>query len=200
MYPNVNLPQLDTKSNDWICFTKVNLVEFNSPDLLTLSQESIPGRTSPKNFYGRYLIRLDSETEVKAIDLSVEKKQGSVQLNLLSEGKIKQVTLPDNEEIEFHEGFGFGDGFAFDNNLLLVGFASSLTGGGAWLFNLNRPESKPLKLIAPFVAPHLRESLGNDKKGWVRRGLLSNVFFNLLFAVTQHNLIGKYINKLTTQR
>ncbi len=42
MYPNVNLSQLDTKSNDGICFTKVNLVEFNSPDLLILFAPSRP--------------------------------------------------------------------------------------------------------------------------------------------------------------
>ena len=104
------------------------------------------------SFYGRYLIRLDSETEVKAIDLPVEKKEGLVQLNLLSEGEIKQVTLPDNQEvedIEFDEGLGFGYNLAFDNNLLLVGFAFSPIKGGAGLFNLNKPESQPLKITAP---------------------------------------------------
>ncbi|MDJ0631998.1 MAG: hypothetical protein QNJ34_02290 [Xenococcaceae cyanobacterium MO_188.B29] len=88
------------------------------------SQELISGTTSHKTFYGRYLIRLDSETEVQTLDLPVEKTQGLVQLNLLSEGEIKQMTLPDNQEIAFKESFGFGSNVAFDNNLLLVGFTS----------------------------------------------------------------------------
>ncbi len=100
-------------------------------------------------FYGRYLIRLNSETEVKAIDLPMKKKQGLVQFNLLSEGKIKQVTLPDNGEIAFGEDTGLGYNFAFDNNLLLVGSPAYPQGGGAWLFDLNRSENKPLQLTIP---------------------------------------------------
>ncbi len=94
-------------------------------------------------FFGRYLIRLDSETEVKAIDLPMEKKSGFVQFNLLSEGKIKLITQPDNGEHRF------GESFALENDLLIVGSPSYETGGGAWLFDLTRPESKPLKLAAP---------------------------------------------------
>lgn len=42
-------------------------------------------------FEGRYLIRLDSETEVEAISLPIERKSELIQFNLLLEGKIKQV-------------------------------------------------------------------------------------------------------------
>ncbi len=114
-----------------------------------LTYQLIKDRIYPKIFYGRYLINLNSETEVKAIDLPMEKKSGFVQFNLLSEGKIKQVTLPDNGETAFGEDTGLGYNFAFDSNLLLAGSPAYPTGGGAWLFDLARPESKPLKLVAP---------------------------------------------------
>lgn len=123
-------------------------------DVLAISAftwELIPDRVNLKTFYRRYLIGLNSETEVKAIDLPVEKKHGLVQFNLLSQGEIKQVTLPDNGERGFGEDNGLGYNFAFDSNLLLVGSPSYPTGGGAWLFDLNQPESKPLKLTAPNI-------------------------------------------------
>ena len=96
-------------------------------------------------FYGRYLIKLDSETETKAIDLPVEKKPGFVKFNLLSEGKIKSITLPDRGEDRF------GESFALHNNLLLVGSPSDYEERGAWLFDINHLDNEPLKITYPDV-------------------------------------------------
>ena len=111
-----------------------------------LTSQLIKDRINPEIFYGRYLIKLDSETEVQAIDLPMEKESEVVKFNLLSEEKIQQVTLPNNGEKAFGEHTGLGYNFAFDNNLLLVGSPAYPQGSGAWLFNLAQLESKPLKL------------------------------------------------------
>ena len=94
-------------------------------------------------FEGRYLTRLDSEIEVKAISLPIEKQSGFVQFNLLTEGKIKQVLLADNGE----EEFGFAT--AVYNNLFIVGSPSYSIEGGAWLFDLTTSSNKPKKLFYP---------------------------------------------------
>ena len=52
--------------------------------------ESFQERTIlTSTFYGRYLTRLDTETEVKAINLPIEKRSGFVQFNLLFRDEIK---------------------------------------------------------------------------------------------------------------
>ncbi|MGL5806743.1 MAG: hypothetical protein ACRC11_15120, partial [Xenococcaceae cyanobacterium] len=95
-------------------------------------------------FVGRYLTRLDTEIEVKAIDLPIEKRPGFVRFNLLSEGKIKQITLPDNGEPRF------GASVALHKNLLIVGSPPVDSEGRAWLYDLSKT-SPPLKLTAPNV-------------------------------------------------
>lgn len=96
-------------------------------------------------FEGRYLTRLDSETEVKAINLPIEKKSGFIQFNLLLEGKIKQFIFSDKAEERF------GSDLAQNNNLLLIGSPPWHTEGGAWLYDLNAPEIEPTKLVAPDI-------------------------------------------------
>ena len=98
------------------------------------------------SFYGRYLTRLDTQTEVQAIDLPIEKTAEFVKFNLLSEGKIKQITLPDRGEARF------GESVALHNNLFLVGSPSDYDEGGAWLFDLNDIEGKPLKITTSNIA------------------------------------------------
>ncbi len=124
----------------------INALTWQLTQDVTNPEEFQERSISVSNFYGRYLIRLDSEIEVKAIDLPMEKKSEVVKFNLLSEEKIQQVTLPNNREKAFGEHTGLGYNFAFHNNLLLVGSPAYPQGGGAWLFDLARPESKPLKL------------------------------------------------------
>ena len=92
--------------------------------------------------YERYLINLKTETEVKPIDLLVQREPESnlVRFNLLRQGKIEQFVLPDMGEEHF------GSNFALHQNLLLVGYSSHDKTGGAWLFDLDRPQAEPLKL------------------------------------------------------
>jgi hypothetical protein len=94
-------------------------------------------------FDERYLINIDSETEAKPIGLAIEKNAGLVTFNLFSEGKIRQVTLPDRGE----EVFGYS--FAHHDNLLLVGSPHYREEIGAWLYDLDRLNREPEKLT-PF--------------------------------------------------
>ncbi|MBE9171335.1 hypothetical protein IQ238_28860 [Pleurocapsales cyanobacterium LEGE 06147] len=98
-------------------------------------------------FDERYLINLDSETEVKPIGLPIEKNAGLVTFNLFSEGKIRKVILPDRGER------GFGSSFAHHKNLLLVGSPHYREEIGAWLYDLDRLDREPEKL-APFNVYH----------------------------------------------
>lgn len=91
--------------------------------------------------YWRYLINLNTKTEVKPIDLLIKKEPGLVKFNLLRRGKIEQIVLPDNEEERF------GSDIALHQNLLLVGSPSYLEAGGGWLFDLERLEAEPLKIV-----------------------------------------------------
>jgi hypothetical protein len=91
---------------------------------------------SPK----RYLIRLDTETKITEIELLIKKTIDSVELNLLKKGVIEQAVIPNYSE----ERFGYS--IALHQNLLLIGSPSNLEEGKAWLFDLDRLESKPLKL------------------------------------------------------
>jgi len=114
-----------------------------------ISYGTLPGQTSSKESYGRYLVRLDSKSKMKEIDLPVEKKEDSILFNVLKEGEIKQITISNNGEKGFASHNGFNYNFAFDNNLLLVGSPSYPTGGGGWLFDLDRAEEKPIKISMP---------------------------------------------------
>ena len=90
---------------------------------------------------GRYLINLKTGTEVKLIKPLIEKEPGLVRFNLLRQDKIEQFVLPDmGEEL-------FSSDIALDQNLLLVGSPSYVEPGGAWLFNLERLEAEPIKII-----------------------------------------------------
>lgn len=92
-------------------------------------------------FFGRYLTRIDRETEVHQIELKAKKGKGCVHFDLLSEGKIQSITLSDRGER------GFGVSSALYKNLLLVGSPSSRS-GGAWLFDLDVPENEPLRIFS----------------------------------------------------
>lgn len=107
---------------------------------ITNSEYFQNNRIFNSTFFGRYLTRIDRETELRQIGLKAEKGLGCVHFNLLSEGKIKSVTLSDREEP------GFGVSSALYENLLLVGSPSHRTGGGAWLFNLENNGSDPEKI------------------------------------------------------
>ena len=74
-----------------------------------------------KYSYSRYLIDLKTDTEVKPIDLLLQREPESnlVRFNLLREGKIEQFVL-------FNMGEeNFGSKVALHQNLLLVGYSSS---------------------------------------------------------------------------
>lgn len=93
----------------------------------------------------RFLINLESETEVKPIGLEIEKNAGLVTFNLFSEGKIRQITLSDRGEESF------GASFAHHENLLLVGSPSYTEERGAWLYDLDRLDTEPEKLAIPNI-------------------------------------------------
>ena len=90
----------------------------------------------------RYLINLKTKTEVKPIDLLVQKEPESnlIRFNLLRKGKIEQFVLPDMGELYF------GSNVALHQNLLLVGYLSQDKTGGAWLFDLDRPKAESQRL------------------------------------------------------
>lgn len=107
--------------------------------------------------YLRYLINLKTETDLKPIDLLVQKEPESnlVRFNLLRQGKIEQFILPDMSEEHFDYFHSVNSGYesnvALHQNLLLVGCSSydqetGIAKGGALMFNLDRPQEEPLKL------------------------------------------------------
>ena len=97
-------------------------------------------------FDERYLVNLeDLETEPKAIGMPMQKGEGLVTFNLLKEGKMTKVTLPDRGEAQF------GASFAHHKNLLLVGSPSATEERGAWLYNLDEIDKEPEKLAAPNI-------------------------------------------------
>lgn len=93
----------------------------------------------------RYLINLDTETEVKPIISELEKSAGLVTFNLFYQGKIRRVTLSDRGEE------GFAASFAYHKNLLLVGSPSYTEERGAWLYDLDDLDREPEKLAIPNV-------------------------------------------------
>ena len=110
----------------------------------SLTQELIPNTAYTNNYYGRYLVTLESKTEAKPINLAVERETGFVQFNLLSKGAIEKIVVSNIEEES-----KFGCCVALRDNLLLVGSPSYYVKSGGWLFDLDRPDNKPLKLTAP---------------------------------------------------
>lgn len=97
-------------------------------------------------FAERYLINLATETELKPIGLPIEKTSRLVKFNLFSEGKIRQVKLPNRR------GKSFGASFAYHKNLLLVGSPSHSKGETtAWLYDIDRLDGEPEKLTIPGV-------------------------------------------------
>lgn len=96
-------------------------------------------------FDERYLINLDKATEITPIGLPVEKNGRLVTFNLLSQGKVRRVTLPNNGEI------GFGTSFAYHDNLLLVGSPSYTDESGAWLYDIDQLDREPEKLAIPNI-------------------------------------------------
>ena len=103
----------------------------------------------PQYFYWRYLTNLEVRTPLKQIDLLVEPDPESnrVRFNLLRKGKIEQFILPDmGKKILGRRAV------ALDENLLLVGYASEDSTGGAYLFDLTRPEAEPLNLAVENTA------------------------------------------------
>jgi len=102
----------------------------------------------PRYLYWRYLTNLKTETPLKPIDLLVEPEPdlSLVRFNLLRRGKIEQFILPNmGKEI-------LGRRVALDGNLLLVGYLSEDGTGGAFLFDLARPEAEPLNLAVEDTA------------------------------------------------
>ena len=86
-------------------------------DTLAISTElrrTLPGQSMPEISYERYLIRLNSESELEEIEPPIEKKDNSLLFNVLEAGKIKQITIPNNGEKGFVAHNGVNYNFAFD--------------------------------------------------------------------------------------
>ena len=97
--------------------------------------------------YWRYLTNLKTGTPLKQIDSLVEPERESnrVRFNLLRQGKIEQFILPNMGK----RVLGSNDIYkmvALDENRLLVGYFSEDDTGGAYLFDLARPEAEPIEL------------------------------------------------------
>ena len=109
----------------------------------------------PRYLYWRYLTNLGTQAPLKSIDLLVEPEPNSdrVRFNLLRRGKIEQFILPNMDKKTFGDnGHGLGTRVALDGNLLLVGYLSDDGTGGAYLFDLARPEAEPLNLVVENAA------------------------------------------------
>lgn len=94
-------------------------------------------------FVGRYFAKLSSEAEPQRLTFYPNTAPGFSEFRMLSEGKIKRIVLSKNGEDEF------GYSVALHKNLFLVGSPNSDIGGGAWLYELDKPEKEPLKLVHP---------------------------------------------------
>jgi hypothetical protein len=108
-------------------------------------------RTPPTYSHRRYLINLKTDTELQPVDLLVQREPESnlVRFNLLRQGKIEQFVLSDMgaKHLGSNESsYSYSSMVALHESLLLVGYYSVDNSGGAWLFDLDRPQVEPVKL------------------------------------------------------
>ena len=152
------LPPADLVLGPWYSAPFGRGLELDG-DILTISARTMnpewykKGRSQSlkegiaESLYWRYLTNLKAETPLKPIDLLVEPEPESnlVRFNLLRQGKIEQFILPNMGK----RVFGSNDVYkmvALDENRLLVGYLSENEAGGAYLFDLARPEAEPIEL------------------------------------------------------
>lgn len=112
---------------------------FNNPDNFSIRKNTIQ-ESSSQIFFGKYFIDLNKEQEATPIYLPAQRNEGFVQFHILSEGKLKLVTIPDNNE----ELFGVST--VLYNNLLLLGSPSHSKNGKGWLFDLKALDNQPTEL------------------------------------------------------
>ena len=107
----------------------------------------------PRDIYWRYLTNLETETPLEPIDLLVEPepKSDRVRLNLLRQGKIEQFILPKMGKRDLGSNSIYRR-VALDENLFLAGYLSEDLTGGAYLFDLARPEAEPIELFVEDTA------------------------------------------------
>ena len=122
-----------------------------------VSKDGFSSSSASNYSYLRYLINLKTDTEVKPIDLLVQREPESnlVRFNLLRQGKIEQFILSNLSEEHFGYFRGVNSGYESNvaqyQNLLLVGCSScdretGIAEGGALVFDLDRLLAEPLKL------------------------------------------------------
>jgi len=152
------LPPADLALGPWYSAPFGRDLELDG-DILTISAKTMnpewykKGRSQSQeegiaeSLYWRYLTNLKTETPLEPIDLLVESEPESnrVRFNLLRQGKIEQFILPNMGKIVFGS-YGIYKMVALDENLLLVGYFSEDDTGGAYLFDLARPEAEPIEL------------------------------------------------------
>jgi len=152
------LPPADLALGPWYSAPFGRDLELDG-DILTISAKTMnpewykKGRSQSQeegiaeSLYWRYLTNLKTETPLEPIDLLVESEPESnrVRFNLLRQGKIEQFILPNMGKIVFGS-YGIYKMVALDENLLLVGYFSEDSTGGAYLFDLARPEAEPIEL------------------------------------------------------
>ncbi|MEM8720297.1 MAG: hypothetical protein AAGE84_13470 [Cyanobacteria bacterium P01_G01_bin.39] len=152
------LPPADLALGPWYSAPFGTNLELDG-DILTISAKTMnpewykKGRSQsleegiPQYLYWRYLTNLKTETPLRQIDLLAEPEPESngVRFNLLRQGKIEQFILPDMGKRVFGSN-GVYKMVALDGNSLLVGYLSENEAGGAYLFDLARPEAEPIEL------------------------------------------------------
>ncbi|MEO0928804.1 MAG: hypothetical protein AAFY63_23455, partial [Cyanobacteria bacterium J06643_13] len=152
------LPPADLALGPWYSAPFGTSLELDG-DILTISAKTMnpewyrKGRSQSlkegiaESLYWRYLTNLKTETPLELIDLLVEPEPESdrVRFNLLRQGKIEQFILPNMGKSVLGSN-GVYKMVALDENRLLVGYLSENEAGGAYLFDLARPEAEPIEL------------------------------------------------------
>jgi len=101
-----------------------------------------------KTLFQKYIFDLELKKQITQIDCVRNNKKELTNFHILHDGKLKLITLPNNNEEMF------GVSIAVDNNLILVGSPPSRQRnlepkqGKGWLFNLNELDSEPKVLTA----------------------------------------------------
>ena len=112
-------------------------------------QKNLPITAVPGS-RGQYFVRLDREDEPLPLEFpNNEKERGFIQFYILSEDRLKTVTLADNNEELFSTSLTKDRNFAVHENLLLVGSPSNYTfkqDGKGWLYNLQALDSGGIEL------------------------------------------------------